>query len=323
MSDSPPARLPERPSAAATDTDAAQIEPAKKPPSANPVMALFRRDNESASDPADSHPSGSGEHHLPCVMGIVNVTPDSFSDGGLASTPDAALRHARRLVEAGADMLDVGGESTRPGAPAVAVDVELERVIPVIERLASELNTPISVDTHKPEVMRAAVSAGAAMINDVNALRTPGALEAAAGLNVPVCLMHMQGDPRTMQRNPQYRDVVDDIIAFLGDRAQAAIRAGIDPDILLIDPGFGFGKTVQQNFRILRELGRFKSLGFPILVGMSRKSMIGKLLDLPVSQRMTPSVVLAALAMERGADVLRVHDVAETRQALRLVAQIL
>jgi len=260
---------------------------------------------------------------LPQVMGIVNVTPDSFSDGGLASTPDTALRHARKLVEQGADMLDVGGESTRPGAPAVPLEVELERVIPVIERLTGELKPPISVDTHKPEVMRAAVAAGAAMINDVNALRSPGALAVAAELDVPVCLMHMQGDPRTMQRNPQYHNVVDDIMAFLEDRACAAERAGIDPGKILIDPGFGFGKTVEQNFQILRELARFRTLGFPVLVGMSRKSMIGKLLDLPVERRTTPSVVLAALAMERGADILRVHDVGETRQALSLVAQIL
>jgi len=258
----------------------------------------------------------------PLVMGILNVTPDSFSDGGRWNTLDDALRRAERMVREGADILDIGGESTRPGASPVSVEEELNRTLPVIERLAKELNTPLSVDTHKPEVMRAAVAAGAAMVNDVNALRTEGALETVADLAVPVCLMHMQGTPRTMQTNPQYEDVVGDIIGFLRERANAAVRGGIAPDRILVDPGFGFGKTLAQNYRILRELGRFGSLGFPVLVGLSRKSMIGQLLNLPVDERVTASAVLAALALERGVSVLRVHDVAETRQAVELVAQV-
>ncbi len=258
----------------------------------------------------------------PLIMGILNVTPDSFSDGGRFSSVEKALEQAGRMVEEGADILDVGGESTRPGAAAVSVQMELDRVVPVVERLAKELTAPISVDTHKPEVMRAAIEAGASMVNDVNALRTGNAIEVVARAGVPVCLMHMQGTPQTMQSNPQYEDVVDDIIGFLRQRCDAAVRGGVAPDRILVDPGFGFGKTLHQNYRILRELSRFGSLGFPVLVGMSRKSMIGQLLDLPVDERATASAILAALALERGASVLRVHDVAITRQALKIVAQL-
>ncbi len=258
----------------------------------------------------------------PLVMGILNVTPDSFSDGGCFIGRDAALRQAERMLAEGAQIIDVGGESTRPGADPVGVDEELERVVPVVEVLVSELGAFVSVDTSKPEVMSAAVDAGAGMINDVEALRRPGALELAARLAVPVCLMHMQGSPRTMQTNPQYDDVVVDIIAFLNSRIEACVSAGIDRGRVVVDPGFGFGKTLRHNYQILARLDEFAALGCPVLAGMSRKSMIGNLLDLPVAERVTASAILAALAVERGVNILRVHDVKETVQAIRLVAAL-
>ena len=254
----------------------------------------------------------------PRVMGILNVTPDSFSDGGCFTELDAALRQAERMLAEGADILDVGGESTRPGASAVSLEEEMARVLPVVERLSAAFDVPLSVDTSKPEMMRAAVAAGAGMINDVNALNAPGALEAAAVSAVPVCLMHMQGEPRTMQTAPQYDDVVADIIDYLGRRVMACVQAGIPRERLLIDPGFGFGKTLQHNLELLRDLGRFGELGLPILVGISRKSMLGAVTRRPVGERVAASIAAAIMAVERGAGIVRVHDVADTVDALKV-----
>lgn len=251
-------------------------------------------------------------------MGILNVTPDSFSDGGRFRARQAALDQARAMVEAGADIIDIGGESTRPGANAVSLEDELERTIPVIEAISAELPVPISIDTSKPEVMRQAVAAGAGMINDVMALREPGAMEMAAALCVPVCLMHMQGEPRTMQLSPSYQDVTAEVMAFLDDRVQACLAADIDRDHLIIDPGFGFGKTLTHNLHVFHDLARFHELGLPLLVGVSRKSMIGTVLDKPVGERMVGSVALATLAAWMGASILRVHDVEETVDALKM-----
>jgi dihydropteroate synthase len=255
----------------------------------------------------------------PAVMGILNVTPDSFSDGGNYLSREQAIAHARAMVAEGADIIDIGGESTRPGAKSVSVQEELDRVIPVIEALHSEVAVPLSIDTSKPEVMRTAVAAGAGFINDVYALRAPGALETAAELNVPVCLMHMQGEPRTMQDDPQYRDVVTEVRDFLAARLAAAGAAGIARERLVIDPGFGFGKTAEHNLELLRVLEAFTRLGTPVLAGLSRKSMIGKLLGLPVERRMHASVALALMAVQNGARIVRVHDVGPTVEALRMV----
>ena len=257
------------------------------------------------------------------IMGILNVTPDSFSDGGRFAGRDAALRRAERMVAEGAAIIDVGGESTRPGAEAVGVEEELERVIPVIEAIAAELPVPVSVDTSKAEVMRAAVAAGAGMINDVAALRGEGALAAAAGCNVPVCLMHMQGEPRTMQKSPHYDDVVNDVHAFLAERKAACVAAGIAAERVLVDPGFGFGKTLEHNLRLMKAVERFNDLG-PVLVGVSRKSMIGAILDdAPVEQRLNGSVALAAFAASKGARILRVHDVKESAEAVRVINAVI
>jgi dihydropteroate synthase len=253
----------------------------------------------------------------PLIMGIVNVTPDSFSDGGWHATQDAALAHALRLLEEGADILDIGGESTRPGAAEVSRAEEIDRVVPLIVALAGR-GVPLSVDTSKPEVMRAALDAGAAIVNDVHALRTPGALEAVAASGCGVVVMHMQGVPRTMQAAPRYEDVVAEVAAFLQERVAVLRTAGVTPDRVAIDPGFGFGKTVEHNFALLRELPRFSELGCPVLVGVSRKSMLGAVTGRAVDQRVTASVVGAVLAAERGARVLRVHDVAATRDGLRV-----
>jgi dihydropteroate synthase len=254
----------------------------------------------------------------PRIMGVLNITPDSFSDGGDFFSLDRAVERAQQMVEDGAAIIDVGGESTRPGAAAVPLDEELRRVIPVIEALRPVLTVPISIDTRKPEVMRAAVAAGAGLINDVNALQARGALEAAAGLDVPVCLMHMQGGPETMQDAPAYRDVVIDVGDFLAARAAACLDAGIARERILLDPGFGFGKTVEHNLQLLRHLDRLVALGFPVLVGLSRKSLIGKLLDLPVDQRLAPSIALAVLAVWQGAAIVRAHDVRATSEAIRM-----
>jgi len=255
-------------------------------------------------------------------MGVLNITPDSFSDGGDFFTPEKAVQRALRMQAEGAAIIDIGGESTRPGAGSVTESDEIERVVPVIQALQSRLGVPISIDTQKPAVMRAAVSAGAGFINDVNALQAPGALEAAAACGVPVCLMHMQGDPRTMQSDPQYEDVVDEVKAFLEQRLSACRQAGISGEQITLDPGFGFGKTVQHNLQLLARLDEIEKLGQPLLVGLSRKSMIGKLLGLEVGERLPASIALAILAVERGAGLVRSHDVAATWQALQVVAAL-
>jgi len=254
----------------------------------------------------------------PRVMGILNVTPDSFSDGGVFFAPEAALAQARGMVAAGADIIDVGGESTRPGAAPVALEKELRRVIPVIEALSRELAVPVSVDTSKPQVMSAAVAAGAGMINDVLALRTPGAMETAAALGVPVCLMHMQGEPRTMQAAPRYADVVTQVRDFLAERAAYCVAAGIAPERLILDPGFGFGKTLDHNLSLLAGLAEISDLAYPVLVGLSRKSMLGALTGRDVAQRLPASLAAALIAAERGAIIFRVHDVAPTVDALKV-----
>jgi dihydropteroate synthase len=254
----------------------------------------------------------------PQVMGILNVTPDSFSDGGDFFSVDKAVEQAQCMVEGGAAIIDVGGESTRPGADPVPVDEELRRVLPIIEALQTTIPVPVSIDTRKPEVMRAAVAAGAGLINDVNALQAEGAIATAAALGVPVCLMHMQGLPETMQENPEYTNVVEEVAGFLAARAAACIAAGILAARILVDPGFGFGKTVEHNLLLLRHLDRLVSRGYPLLVGLSRKSLIGKVLDLPVDNRLYPGIALAVLAAWQGAAVIRCHDVRETVEAVRM-----
>ncbi len=256
----------------------------------------------------------------PLIMGVLNLTPDSFSDGGQWSDTDSAVRHAVDMAANGADIIDIGGESTRPGAQAVPLQDELRRVIPLLQRLHAELDTPISVDTSKPEVMQAAVDAGAAMLNDVYALRAPGALQAAAALQVPVCLMHMQGEPRDMQKDPQYADVNREVSGFLLKRAEACRQAGIAEHHLVLDPGFGFGKSLQHNIALFRGLPALVALGYPVLVGVSRKSMLGQITGRPVTQRATASAAAALLAARAGARILRVHDVAETFDALKVLA---
>lgn len=267
-----------------------------------------------------------GRHILdldaPVVMGVLNVTPDSFSDGGDCVGLEAALAHAMQLADEGAAIIDVGGESTRPGAAPVSADEELRRVIPVIGHLARRLPVPVSVDTSKPEVMRAAIAAGASMVNDVRALRCPGALEAVAGTGVAICLMHMQGEPGTMQSAPRYTDVLAEVRDFLRGRVQRCVEAGISVSRLVIDPGFGFGKTLEHNLELLRRLGEFAGLGAPVLAGLSRKSMIGKALGLPVEQRLHASVALALLAVQNGARIVRVHDVGPTAEALRMYTAV-
>jgi len=254
----------------------------------------------------------------PRVMGIVNVTPDSFADGGRYDSPQAAVEHGLQMVAEGADLLDVGGESTRPGADDVSEAEELRRVIPVIEALAKQTRVPISIDTSKPGVMRAAVAAGAGMINDVYALRREGALEAAAALGVPVVLMHMQGEPRTMQADPQYEDVVADVYGFFNQRLFACEMAGIAKKKLVIDPGFGFGKTVQHNLALLAQLQRFTELGVPVLAGLSRKKTIGDITGRELDGRVYGSVAAALIAVQNGASIVRVHDVAPTVDALKI-----
>jgi len=256
---------------------------------------------------------------IPRVMGIVNVTPDSFADGGEHATVEAAIAHGLKLAEEGADILDIGGESTRPGAEDVSLDEELRRVVPVIEALAKRVSIPISIDSSKPEVMRAAVAAGAGMVNDVYALRREGALDTAAELGVPVVLMHMQGEPRTMQANPEYDDVVGEVHRFLAERIFAAEMAGIIKKRIVIDPGFGFGKNVQHNLQLLAQLRRFTELGVPVLAGISRKKTIGELTgrDDP-HDRVFGSVAAHLIAAQNGATILRVHDVAATVDALKV-----
>jgi dihydropteroate synthase len=258
----------------------------------------------------------------PRVMGVLNVTPDSFSDGGRYLGADAALAHARALVAQGAAIIDVGGESTRPGAAAVSSAEELRRVLPAIEAIAATLDVAISIDTSKPAVMSAACRAGAHMINDVTALRTRGALQVAGDSGAALCLMHMQGRPRSMQKAPAYADVVAEVHAFLGERALACAEAGIVRERLVVDPGIGFGKTLAHNLALLGALDRFEALGVPVMVGVSRKSMFGKLLGAQVDQRLPASLAAAALAVWQGAAIVRAHDVAETVHALRVAQAI-
>ncbi len=251
----------------------------------------------------------------PLIMGIVNVTPDSFSDGGLYATTEAAVAHGLRLIEEGADILDIGGESTRPGSLPVPLDEELKRLLPVLEGL-KHVNVPLSADTQKSEVMREALRAGASMINDVNALAAAGALQVVAKSDAAVCLMHKQGEPLTMQANPQYHDVVSEIKTFLGSRVEAAFAAGIARERIVIDPGFGFGKTVEHNLILLRKLEQFRELGVPLLVGLSRKSVLGKIASRPTGERIYSSMAAALIAVMKGAKIVRVHDVGATRDAL-------
>jgi dihydropteroate synthase len=258
----------------------------------------------------------------PVVMGVVNVTPDSFSDGGRFFSVEAAVEHGVRLAGEGAALVDVGGESTRPGAEPVGAEEELERVIPVIERLRAATTAIISVDTSKAEVMRAARAAGAGLINDVRALREPGALAAAAASGCAVCLMHMQGEPRTMQRAPSYADVVTEVRAFLAGRVAESISSGLAPERLAVDPGFGFGKTLEHNLTLLRRLGELAADGPPVLVGLSRKSMLGTLTGRAAGERLYGSVALAVIAALNGARIIRAHDVAATVEALRVTAAV-
>lgn len=257
----------------------------------------------------------------PLVMGIVNVTPDSFSDGGQYATFETALAQASALIADGADILDIGGESTRPGAAPVALVDELTRVIPLVKALAN-CGIPISVDTQKPEVMQAAIDAGASMINDVNALRAPGALEACAAASVAVCIMHMQGVPATMQVAPRYDAVLSDVHSFLQARAVACVQAGITKNRIVWDPGFGFGKTVEHNFALLRDLSQLAQSGYPILAGLSRKSSIGAVTGRDVGERLAGSLAAALIAAQNGATILRVHDVRETADALKVLSAV-
>mgnify|MGYP001813579781 FL=1 len=258
----------------------------------------------------------------PQVMGVLNVTPDSFSDGGDFFSLDKAVARALQMEAEGAAIIDIGGESTRPGAAPVTLEDETRRVVPVIEALQSRLKVPISIDTRKPGVMRAAIQAGAGFINDINALREPGALEVAAGFAVPVCLMHMQGEPRTMQKDPRYENVVDEVADFLQRRVTACEQAGVGRERLLLDPGFGFGKTVAHNLYLLERLNVLTRLGLPLVVGLSRKSMIARLLGLEPGERLPASIALAVLAVERGARLVRSHDVAATWQALQMAVAL-
>ncbi|MDU1143010.1 dihydropteroate synthase [Aeromonas rivipollensis] len=254
----------------------------------------------------------------PHVMGILNVTPDSFSDGGRFKQLELALAHARQMTEEGATLIDIGGESTRPGAPDVSEQEELDRVIPVVERMVQELDVMISLDTSKAAVMRAGCAAGAHLINDVRALLEPGALVAAAEADVPVCLMHMQGQPRTMQAEPHYDDLLGEVRAFFDERIAACLDAGIPRQHLLLDPGYGFGKTVVHNYQLLAEQQKLLDYGLPLLVGMSRKSMIGNLLGRPVDERLAGSLACALIGLQHGARIIRVHDVRATMDALRV-----
>ncbi len=257
----------------------------------------------------------------PLIMGVVNVTPDSFSDGGRFLETGPAVVHGNELARQGADILDIGGESTRPGAQPVPFALELDRILPVIEGLRG-LDRPLSVDTYKPAVMRAVVAAGASMINDINALQSEGALDAVSGTDCAVCLMHMQGNPRTMQQDPHYDDVVGEVREFLARRVAACEAAGVSRSRMVVDPGFGFGKRSEHNLELLRNLRSFASLGVPVLAGLSRKSTLGRITNQPVERRAIASVTAALLAVQRGAAIVRVHDVAQTRDALRILGAV-
>jgi len=258
----------------------------------------------------------------PSVMGIVNVTPDSFSDGGQFSQTHLAVEHGLSLLAQGADILDIGGESTRPNATPVSLDEELSRVIPVIEALVKQVDVPISIDTYKPAVMQAAIAAGASIVNDVRALQETGALEVVAASNVGVCLMHMQGTPQTMQLNPNYQNVVNDVCAFLNERLNTCVTAGIAKERISLDPGFGFGKTREHNIKMIQQLDAFVKLGRPLLVGLSRKSVLGQVTGNDVDARVYASVSAAVISAMKGAKILRVHDVKATVEALKVVAAI-
>lgn len=251
----------------------------------------------------------------PLIMGVVNITTDSFFDGGKYSTVDAAVARARQLIDEGADIIDIGGESSRPGSQSVALEDERRRVLPVLEQLAGGA-VPISVDTQKPELMRESIAAGAAMINDINALLAPGALEAVAASDAAVCLMHKKGTPADMQIDPQYDDVVAEVLAFLGDRVRVVRAAGVAAERIVVDPGFGFGKTLEHNLELLRALDRFSRCGALVLAGISRKLMLGRITGRGVGERLHASVAAALIAVEKGAHIVRVHDVAATRDAL-------
>ena len=251
-------------------------------------------------------------------MGILNLTPDSFSDGGLFINKDKALRHVQKMIDDGAHIIDIGGESTRPGASEVSIEEECNRVIPLIKSIRKKYDIPISIDTSKTEVMQQAIEAGASMINDVNALQADGAVELAAKLNVPVCIMHMQGQPRTMQHTPEYKDVVQEVKEFLQQRIDVCLKAGIKKENIIIDPGFGFGKTLEHNLDLFKHIPEFEKLGIPLLIGVSRKSMIGTILNnAAADKRLHGSIALATLAAWMGANILRVHDVKETADALK------
>ncbi len=255
----------------------------------------------------------------PHVMAILNVTPDSFSDGGKYNSIELALAQVDKMIKAGVSIVDVGGESTRPGAPDVSLEEELRRVVPVIKAIREKYDVWISVDTSKAEVMRQAIDAGADLINDIRSLQEPGALEVAAEAKLPICLMHMKGQPRTMQVAPHYDDVMSDVSAFLEERIAACEAAGIDKSQLILDPGFGFGKTIEHNYHMLAHLEKFHEFGLPILAGMSRKSMIFKLLDKPADECTNASVVCATIAAMKGAQIIRVHDFEETIEAMKVV----
>ncbi|KGA25383.1 dihydropteroate synthase [Pectobacterium brasiliense] len=255
----------------------------------------------------------------PHIMGILNVTPDSFSDGGKHNKLDAALLHVQEMVNAGATLIDIGGESTRPGAAEVSTEEELDRVVPVVEAIAKRFDVWISVDTSKPEVMTASAQAGAHLINDIRALQEPGALEAAAATGLPVCLMHMQGMPKTMQHKPHYDDLMRDIGDFLQQQIDRCVNANIPKSKLLLDPGFGFGKNLAHNYALLARLSELHRFELPLLVGMSRKSMIGQILNVPPAQRVHGSIACAVIAAMQGAQIIRVHDVKETADAMRIV----
>ncbi len=257
------------------------------------------------------------------VMGIVNVTPDSFSDGGKYASVDLAVEHALHLIAEGADILDIGGESTRPGAEPVPLQEELRRVIPVIEALSKVTRVPLSIDTYKPEVMRAAIEAGADIVNDICALREPGALDIVANSNAGVCLMHMQGVPQTMQLNPVYNDVVEEVKQFLADRAEACLAKGISKERILLDPGFGFGKTTAHNVALIQHLDRLNALGYPLLVGLSRKSVLGRIAGGDEQQRLHAGLAASVISVMKGAKIVRVHDVKATVDALKVVAAVM
>ena len=265
---------------------------------------------------------GSLELDFPSVMGVLNVTPDSFSDGGKFAAPHDALQQAGKMVDAGAEILDVGGESTRPGADPVSEQEELDRVIPIIESICDEYDVAVSIDTSKPGVMREAVAAGATMINDVCALQADGALAAAVELQQPVCLMHMQGQPRTMQAAPDYDDVVDEVTQFLADRVTRCVEAGLDKDLLVVDPGFGFGKTPVHNVELLANLRQLQRIGCPVLIGVSRKSTLGAITGRDVDDLLPASIAAAVVAVMQGAQIVRAHDAAETVDALCVVRNL-